>query len=250
MPADNNNGTWFGISMFLLGLIAGGAIAVSFGGGLPSGLAPNIPAAPNAPTAPTAQVPQKTFTDRFAAAVKAAGVDEAAYATCIDSKKFDKKITDQMAQGQAEGVNGTPGNILLSLKTNKAWLLSGAQPQANFEKAIDAMIKDPNAAPPEDVEVAVTVPVLNFNVDHIRGDRNALVALFEYSDYECPFCTRVHPTYQALMEKYDGKIMWIFRHFPLSFHPNALPAAVASECIAELKGEDAFWDFTDAVFKG
>ncbi len=175
MPAENNNGTWFGVSMFLLGLIAGGAIMISFSGGW----APS-PAAPSVPTAPTAQVPQKSFADRLAEAVQAAGIDETAYAACVGSGKHEPLINAEMATGQAEGVNGTPGNILVHIKSKKAWLLSGAQPVASFEKAIDAMIKDPNAAPPAGVEAATAVPMIDFDVDHIRGDTSAEVALIEY----------------------------------------------------------------------
>ena len=85
--------------------------------------------------------------------------------------------------------------------------------------------------------------------DHIRGDRNAEITLIEYSDYECPFCERFHPTTQQILDEYEGTVRLVYRHFPLDqLHPKARPAAVASECVAELGGEDAFWAFTDAVF--
>ena len=53
---------------------------------------------------------------------------------------------------------------------------------------------------------------------------------------------------QQLLQEYPNDVRWVYRHFPLSFHPNALPAAVASECINELGGNDAFWAFADNVF--
>lgn len=85
--------------------------------------------------------------------------------------------------------------------------------------------------------------------DHIRGNKNAKVFLVEYSDYECPFCARFHSTAQQVLDEYGDDVAWVYRHFPLdSIHPKARPAAEASECVAEVGGDDAFWTFTDAVF--
>lgn len=88
--------------------------------------------------------------------------------------------------------------------------------------------------------------------DHVRGDSNAPVKIVEYSDMECPFCKTFHPTMQKIMDEYgkDGKVAWIYRHFPLdSIHSNARPEAVASECANELAGNDGFWRFTDRFFE-
>ncbi len=81
--------------------------------------------------------------------------------------------------------------------------------------------------------------------DHIRGDINAPVALIQYSDFECPFSGRVVPTMKQVLEKYDGKVKLIFRHFPLSFHENAQKAAEASECAAD---QDKFWEMHDLIY--
>ncbi len=81
--------------------------------------------------------------------------------------------------------------------------------------------------------------------DHIRGNKNAPVVMVEFSDLECPFCGRHHPTMQSIMNKYGDNVAWVYKHYPLSFHPQAMPAALASECAAE---QDKFWEFTDAVF--
>lgn len=82
--------------------------------------------------------------------------------------------------------------------------------------------------------------------DHVRGDlKKAKVVLIEYSDFECPFCNRHHPTMKQIAEEYGDDVAWVYRHFPLtSIHPNAAPAANASECAAE-QGE--FWDYADAL---
>lgn len=85
--------------------------------------------------------------------------------------------------------------------------------------------------------------------DHIKGDVNAPVSIIEYSDFECPFCSRVHPTLAQIVEDFDGEVNWVYRHFPLtSIHADAEPAAIASECVADLGGNDAFWTFSDRLF--
>ena len=85
--------------------------------------------------------------------------------------------------------------------------------------------------------------------DHSIGAENAKVTLIQFSDFQCPYCQRVHPTVKQILDEYDGKVRVIFRHFPLeSIHPNARPAANASECIASLGGDDAFWKFADEAF--
>lgn len=85
--------------------------------------------------------------------------------------------------------------------------------------------------------------------DHVRGDRNARIALIEYSDIECPFCKRFHPTAQQIIDKYKGDVMWVYRHYPLSFHANAQKEAEASECANALGGNDAFWKYVDAIYE-
>lgn len=86
--------------------------------------------------------------------------------------------------------------------------------------------------------------------DHVRGDTTATITIFEYSDFECPFCETVHPTLKQLVADYDGEVSWVYRHFPLSFHdPMATRKAVGSECAAELGGVDAFWGYADRVME-
>lgn len=87
--------------------------------------------------------------------------------------------------------------------------------------------------------------------DHIRGNPNAPVMIIEYSDFDCPFCKNFHETMNKIMAEYgtEGKVAWVYRQFPLEqLHPNAPKVAEASECVASIGGNDAFWKFTDLVF--
>lgn len=102
--------------------------------------------------------------------------------------------------------------------------------------------------PQKPAEVKPIAPISD--VDHRQGDnKTAQLTLVEYSDLQCPFCAQFHPTMEKLKAEYGNKVAWVYRHFPLSqIHPEALPAALASECVASLKGNDAFWNFIDGVF--
>ena len=78
-------------------------------------------------------------------------------------------------------------------------------------------------------------------MDHIRGDAKAPVKVVEFSDPECPFCKRFHDTMREVVKAYDGKVAWVYRHFPLdSLHSKARKETEAMECAAELGGNDKF----------
>lgn len=104
------------------------------------------------------------------------------------------------------------------------------------------------SAPPDGQAPSGPVPPVTKD-DHIIGSSNAKVVLIEYSDLECPFCQRFHPTMQQAVKEYGDKVAWVYRHYPLSFHANAQKEAEASECAAELGGNKAFWNYIDKIFE-
>ena len=87
------------------------------------------------------------------------------------------------------------------------------------------------------------VPVVTDD-DHIRGNKDAKITIIVYSDIQCPYCARFHPTMQQVMTDYSDSVRWVYRHFPLSFHPEALPSANAAECASE---QGKFWEYLDIL---
>jgi len=86
--------------------------------------------------------------------------------------------------------------------------------------------------------------------DHIFGNPSAPVKVVAFSDLECPFCKSFHQTIKKIVADYNGKVALVYRHFPLDeLHPKARKEAVATECAAELGGNQAFWTYVDKVFE-
>lgn len=81
-----------------------------------------------------------------------------------------------------------------------------------------------------------------------RGNKDAPITLVEYSDFECPFCSRGFNTVMELMSKYQGKIRFAYKHLPLSFHPQAMPAAQYFEAV-KIQNQEKAWQFHDAIYK-
>lgn len=87
--------------------------------------------------------------------------------------------------------------------------------------------------------------------DHVLGNPNAKVTLIEFSDIDCPFCRTFDATMRQIMNDYGdtGEVAWAYRHFPLDqLHPDARKKAEASECVASLGGDAAFWKFLGTLF--
>ena len=84
--------------------------------------------------------------------------------------------------------------------------------------------------------------------DVIVGPKDAPITLVEFSDFECPFCKRGYQTVQELQKKYKGKIRFIYKHLPLSFHRQAMIASQYYEAI-RLQGNELATKFHDLVFE-
>jgi protein-disulfide isomerase len=143
--------------------------------------------------------------------------------------------------------------VFSALIMSSSVVFVGVQLQDLKTSILDPLLGAAEPAPsaPSPTAAAPTAPVkvTLASDDHVKGDKNAPVTIVEYSDFECPFCSRFYEgTLSELTEKYidTGKVKLVYRHFPLSFHANAMPAAIASECAAD---QDKFWEMHDILFE-
>lgn len=124
--------------------------------------------------------------------------------------------------------------------------LQGMKKQEKVQEYIGKLTKS------NPVEVYFAKPKLTMNVEAgdapYTGDKNAKVTIVEFSDFQCPFCSRAAETVNQLKKKYGNKVKIAFRHFPLPMHREARPASEASMCVNEQSG-DKFWKFHDLAFK-
>ncbi|MFA5997393.1 MAG: thioredoxin domain-containing protein [Candidatus Paceibacterota bacterium] len=81
--------------------------------------------------------------------------------------------------------------------------------------------------------------------DWTKGSKTPKVTFLEYSDFQCPACGAYNPLLEEMYAKYKNVISFTYRHFPLPQHPNALPAAYASEAAG---AQGKFWEMKDMLF--
>src|SRR5690606_24114830 len=91
--------------------------------------------------------------------------------------------------------------------------------------------------PKEDTTVW-QVPVLED--DPVKGPADALVTIVEWSDFECPFCSRVNPTIKSIVDEYGKDVRVVWKDNPLPFHKNAKPAAALARAAFKKGGNAAF----------
>lgn len=145
-------------------------------------------------------------------------------------------------------VRGRPYNFLVTTDNTKLWLLQGEA--LNVSRG-EAEIKTELAKREEEKkkEAEQRLAKLNDSIEGrpFRGAEDAKVTIVEFSDFQCPYCTRGAGTVEQILEKYPNDVKFVFQHFPLNFHNWAKPAAIAANCAAN-QNHEAFWTLHDAYF--
>ena len=117
--------------------------------------------------------------------------------------------------------------------------------------ALDDAIRSGGGGPgrPSANAPAVPDPNKRYNIElggaPIRGGKDAQITIVEFSDFQCPFCSRVGPTLAQINQTYGDKVRVSFKHLPLRIHPDA-PAAHAAAESAHRQGK--FWEMHDKIF--
>jgi protein-disulfide isomerase len=194
------------------------------------------------------------------------GLNMSKFKSALDEGKFKAKVAEDQSAGSAVGVNGTPtffinGQAQVGGPTFDQWksrvedeikkadklLAAGTKIDKLYEKMLEeSAAPAPTAAanpspgggaPAKDVQVG-SAPV--------KGPKNAPITIVEYSDFQCPFCSRAVDVVKQLEGSYKDKFRFAFKHQPLAtLHPNAQIAAEASMAANE---QGKFWEYHDKLF--
>ncbi len=186
-----------------------------------------------------------------------------------DGAAVRQQVEDDIFFGQRVGVRGTPAFFI------NGRFLSGARPLSTFVSEIDLELTEtrklaasgvpkaelsqrrtqqnftkPQARSSRPKADTTTVWKLPLRGDEpVRGPRFAPVTLVVFSEFQCPFCSRVVPTLGALQKRYGKDLRVVFKHNPLPFHKHADAAAQLSIEAFKRKGNAGFWAAHDLLFQ-
>jgi protein-disulfide isomerase len=199
------------------------------------------------------------------------GLDLTRFKASLDQQTTKQVIEAQQKEGQTFGVRGTPSSFV------NGRFMRGAQPYEAFKGVIQEEIKKADAkiasgvgrgelyaafikgglekaaAPPPPPAAAGRTGEPAAGVAYrvevgkapVKGPKDALVTIVQFSDFQCPFCSRVEPTMAQVMDAYQGKVRVAWKDNPLPFHQNAMPAAIAARAAGE---QGKFWEMHGKLF--
>ena len=152
---------------------------------------------------------------------------------------FKAVIDAELAKAKAMVAAGTPkGQVYAKIS-------AGGATEPKFVAGANA--PSPAAQPAEpDANKIYQIPAAAKSP--VKGNPNGKVLIYQFSDFQCPFCSRVEPTIKQVMDTYGSKIKFVWRNYPLPFHPNAMPAAEAAQEVFAQGGSEKFWQFHGLLF--
>ena len=194
------------------------------------------------------------------------------FKAALDAQKGKEAIEADAAAGGKIGARGTPAFFI------NGKFLSGAQPFEAFKAKIDEELKTAEALVAKGTPKAKVYEALHEGREGrgaggarrrrrrgrraprrtprstrsrpatrpSKGPKNAPLQVIIFSDFQCPFCSRVEPTLTQMEKEYAGKVRFVWKNYPLPFHNNAEPAAEAAMA-AHAQGK--FWQMHDKLFE-
>ena len=195
------------------------------------------------------------------------GLNIPRWKTDKESPEIAAEISKDSSYGQSVGADGTPaffvnGKFISGampfdsfkpvideqLKKADELLKKGTRQDALYKALVDENVKAAGAAAPAGAAAANDDAPVKVDVGSapVLGPRTAPVTIVEFSDFQCPFCGRVEPALKQIRDEYKGKVKIAWKNQPLSFHPNAMPAAEAAMAAHE---QGKFWEMHDKLFE-
>lgn len=134
------------------------------------------------------------------------------------------------------------------LKSDSGAEKVGSSMERYFQKKQQEAMKRQEQQASAELENQFKNPVkMDVGKSPVTGPDNAKVTIIEFSDFQCPYCSRGRSTMEEIMKAYPKDVKVAFKHYPLPFHKEAEPAARASWA-AQQQGK--FWEYHDALFQG
>lgn len=173
------------------------------------------------------------------------GIAKDKLTACIKATDLDARNTQIQSsvasamKGLPDDQRGTPYTIVIGKDGIKTEIRGADQYESTKKIVDDALLGKITTEYKGDV--ALSEPT-----DHVMGNPNATVTLIEYSDFQCPFCKQFNPTLKRIVEESNGNVRWIYRSWPL--HQHSFEYLVAADCVGKLKGDEAFFKYSDLLF--
>ena len=165
------------------------------------------------------------------------GADRDEFSACMESSRHDAAVQVNLDEALRLGVQSTPSFFI------NGFPLSGARPFETFEYGT-ALAKEGTLA------AAYARPLPETDNAYAIGDPNAPVEIIEFTDFQCPFCSRHYSeTFTRVKENYvdTGKVRYVFKDFPLiNIHPQAVKAAEAARCAGD---QEQYLEMHDMLFE-
>jgi protein-disulfide isomerase len=210
----------------------------------------------------------------YATSAREIGLDLARFERAVAAHAGTARIDEDQKQAQAVGATATPTFFVNCRRIEGAYPFDSIKPILEEEvKKADALLA--RGTPPSGLHDALcqqnlkafpsnaaaqagdgggavipggkgAVPVRKD--DPVKGKASAPVTVVEFSDFQCPYCARATPAVTELESAYPNDVRIVWKHLPLPFHPNAMPAALAAEAAREQGGSQKFWAMHDKLF--
>jgi protein-disulfide isomerase len=186
------------------------------------------------------------------------GFNMIAFRAALDDHRHAEEIDADLALARLMGVHGTPAFFVNGTP------LVGARPTGEFVALADRVLERARTITPSDGAYATMVadPLPSPQTDNAptrydvrvnpdapaRGPAQARVVIQLFSDFECPYCARIAPTLDALLQRHPNDLRVVWRDYPLSFHSHAQLAAEAAREVLAQGGSDRFWRYAALLF--
>lgn len=185
----------------------------------------------------------------------------------MESRTIENIVAEDIRTAASLGLRGTPASFV------NGRFISGAHPIDSFKKVIDEELKkaeeknlkgdalyreiikdgkpaiaknNGNRGEKEDPNKIYSIKLSG--KEAVKGAKNPKVTIIEFSDFQCPFCSRAFKTVEDVAGKYKNDVKIVYKNLPLAFHKEAKPAALFARAVKNLYGDEKFFQLASVLY--